>query len=132
MMGDQAIVVIKGAACAMYLHWNGREALEILEGAVPKMCQAHANYSMARLIGHACSLVAGSVGVLPAPKDQENVSKEYSLGDAGVVVYDCGTGDVNCYHGYLADDIEADSACCPHCGLPSKDHKGGNVGIPPK
>lgn len=107
-MGDRAVVLVKDAACGMYLHWAGREALDILTRAIPRMRSHDANYSMARLIGHAHSEVEGncSLGVVPPPKDYANILGSYSPGDAGVVLYDCETGVTQLSHGSLADEAK--------------------------
>lgn len=104
-MGDRSVIVIKGAPCAAYLHWNGEESLGWLKEAISHMRKGDDGYSMARLIADLCARVPGNrnVGVLDAPENEDAIDADYSHGDAGVIVYDCETGTARFWHGYLAD-----------------------------
>lgn len=104
-MGDRALVYVKDAPAALYLHWHGHEAIGILKGAIPRMRCGDPDYSSARLAGHAHTLVDGNCGLGLVEKPENLTPKyladEYSHGDAGVVVYDCKTGVATLAGGYL-------------------------------
>lgn len=85
-MGDRAVVKIKGASCAMYLHWNGSEAVALVEKALPRMRCGDSDYSMARLIGSCHNEIDGNCSLGVLPPDSE------SHGDNGIFVYNCATG----------------------------------------
>ena len=114
-MGDRAKIVIKDAPCAMYVHWGGHGALELLQRAIPGMRKGDEQYSMARLIGHAHTEISGNtgLGVVPAPEDCDQITEDYSPGDAGVIVYDCDTGTTTLWHGHLADQAQGHPLTLP-------------------
>jgi hypothetical protein len=102
-MGDRCIIYVKGAPAAVYLHWDGNRALELLRGAIPRMRLCDECFSSARLVGHIHTEISGnlSLGLIDPPKDFSAAGmREYSHGDAGVIVYDCSTGTIVTYAGY--------------------------------
>ncbi len=101
-MGDRVVIHVEGAPCSLYMHWGGEDAIDILKAAVPRMRCGDEMYSQARLIGMAHERVPGNtgVGVLPPP-DSLPPSKDYSHGDAGVILYNCSSGEATGHHGYL-------------------------------
>lgn len=111
-MGDRAMVFVEGACgdlapCGMYLHWGGSVVIDIISAAVKRMRKGDPGYSMARLIGCAHGKIAGnlSLGVVQASKtNSERDFVRTSPGDAGVAVYNCSTGRVRLFGGYLADE----------------------------
>jgi len=111
-MGDRCVIVVKDEnsfpSAGVYLHWNGYNAVELLTQAIPYMRKGDPDYSTARLIGCLHAVIEGNLGlgVLPAPsqKDAEHKFTKYSHGDAGVLVYDCGTGKLEAFSGYLTDE----------------------------
>lgn len=107
-MGDRAIFYVKEAKCAVFIHTGGKDAVESLKAAIPKMRWDDPDASTARLIG----VLAAKAG--PEPHDLIIVEKPtagqaaefytgYSKGDAGVLIYDCNNGELCCYAGYLSD-----------------------------
>jgi len=109
-MGDRCLISVKNGdeiGCTVYVHWRGSEALSMLRDAIPGMRQGDLSYSVARLTGQFHIDIPGnlSLGVFP-PLAQIPPKDDDSHGDAGILVYDCGTGETNAYHGYLADDNE--------------------------
>lgn len=112
-MGDRALIVVKDgneyAPCAVYLHWGGNNAPKLIGEAIEYMKgrEGDPEYATARLVGIAHERTKPhntSLGVLPAPEiaDIENGFTEYSHGDAGVAVWDCGTNEVIWFAGYHA------------------------------
>lgn len=115
-MGDRAIVLVvekdaqgkvTEASPTIYLHWNGTEALDWLQAAIPTMRMGDVPYSAARLVGYCCNQIDGNLGIgiwQPPSLAQMNDAEELgalSEGDAGVIVYDCRTGEASLYAGYL-------------------------------
>lgn len=107
-MGDRAVIYVKDSACALYLHWGGREVRKLLKKAAPTMRRDDPDYAQARLIGAACAMSPGitGIGVLPPPESLPP-SDDYSHGGAGVFVVDCKTGIVETFHGYGFDGEDA-------------------------
>lgn len=110
-MGDRGVVVIKDRACyssGIYVHYHGSALASMLEDAISSMRKDDAQYSAARLCGEFHNNIDGNTGLgilRPPTKDEvEDGFRGYSHGDAGVVVYDCSTGEVSCYGGYLERD----------------------------
>ena len=107
-MGDRAIVYVKNgidwAPCGVYVHWGGESILDDLKKALSRMRCEDEEYSMARLIGCLHEEIDGNtgLGVVGHPSDKEDIYN-FSPGDAGVLVYDCGNGKVKLYDGYLRD-----------------------------
>ena len=97
-MGDRVNIRIKAgeqaASCGVYLHWGGEGALDTLRNAIPAMRKGDPDYSTARLIGVLHKQMKGNTGLGVVPFDFED-------GDAGVVTYDCESGEVTCEKGYL-------------------------------
>lgn len=106
-MGDRSITIVKAganiAACGVYTHWRGEESVSDLKDAIPRMRANDPDYSAARLIGELHAKMEGNsgLGVVPPPADlKPETLKEYTHGDAGVLVYDCETGELSAYAGY--------------------------------
>lgn len=113
-MGDRAIIVVKSdqeiAPCAVYLHWSGAAALDLVQTAIERMKgrEGDVSYATARLIGICHEHVEGnlSLGVISAPSARNVLTgklDDYSHGDAGVIVWDCGTNVVQAFAGYHAE-----------------------------
>ena len=106
-MGNRVIMILKDSTetlpFAMYMHWNGSQALEILENAVPRMRRNQADYSIARLIGTAHNQIDGNLSLGVISIDLKAKYNDITHGDAGIVVFDCGSGMVKCHAGYLAE-----------------------------
>ena len=106
-MGDRCLIQVKSgdelADCAVYLHWSGTEAVDMLKRAIPGMRADDTGYSTARLIGSLHGEIKGnySLGVMPVVDSKDPAADSH--GDAGVIVYDCGTGATTFHGGYLAD-----------------------------
>ena len=111
-MGDRVLIVVKSgdeiAPCCAYLHWSGSECLALLKAAISRMRCGDVGYSTARLIGmlHEALPTNLGLGVFPAP-EKIPPPDSYSHGDAGVVVYDCLEGTIECFGGYLVGSDEA-------------------------
>ena len=108
-MGNRATIFVKDrngyAPAGVYLHWSGREALDWLKEAVPRMRKGDSHYSAARLCGECHVRLPGnlSLGLLKAPEDDEELlAEDFSPGDAGILVYNCETGETRLLDGYLA------------------------------
>lgn len=116
-MGDRCLiqVVDSGVAsardvapCSVYLHCDGDRAIGWLRRAIPVMRVGDVSYSTARLIGVFHTLRPGNLGLgVMDPVDLDNIAG-CTQGDAGVVVYDCTTGQVELAGGYLAKMYGAD------------------------
>ena len=104
-MGDRAIIHVKDSACSAYLHWDGASNIELLNQAIPTMRYDDPDYSQARLIGVLHNAISGNsgLGVMPPPSEEDYAQNmlDYSHGDAGVIIYDCKTGELQVYNGYL-------------------------------
>ena len=116
-MGDRCIILIEDshglndAAC--YLHWAGSEAIELIKEAIPCMRKGDSTYSLARLIGFLHTKIKGNLSLGCFGIDVQKPLSDISNGDAGIVVYNCETGIINCAEGYLSD------------------RSGENLGVPP-
>ena len=118
-MGDRAIIVVKSgdeySPCGIYFHWSGEKAIEYLQMGINETRPDDVGYLVARIIGEAHGDIDGglSLGVIDPPNvfDTRFNWSDYSHGDAGVIVYDCGTGVVEYHGGYLglpAEDPDCD------------------------
>lgn len=122
-MGDRVLVqVVSGSDVAdatIYGHWAGESAIETIRAAVPTMRLGDPRYSAARLCAAFCGRAPGNtgVGILRRLADAANPTENESHGDAGIIVYDCTTGDAKYFHGYLAD---ADPPSPTNLGIPPK------------
>ncbi len=110
-MGDRGVIVVKQedevAAAAVYVQWSGDRLIELLTAAIPRMRRWDASYSVARLVGVLHESIEGNtgLGLVEPPRDLEPATLEdLSDGDAGVIVYDCGTGLATYHGGYLCED----------------------------
>lgn len=118
-MGDRVLFVChRGGdyiSPAVYGHWIGHEALELLVAAAPTMRKDDSGYAAARLCGHLCAESpkdALGVGLHKAPENLEPATlQKFSHGDAGVVVIDVSSGKWECFGGYLAHDEELRVGC---------------------
>lgn len=101
------------APCSVYLHWDGDRAIGWLREAIPAMQLGDLIYSTARMIGVFHTLRPGNLGLgVMDPVNLDNIAG-CTQGDAGVVVYDCTTGQVELAGGYLAKMYGADSFWLP-------------------
>jgi len=116
-MGDRAIIHVKDACCAAYVHWDGDIAIKLLKQAIPNMRRDDPDYSQARLIGVLHNAIVGNtgLGVTASPKEEDytNDMLDYSQGDAGVVIYNCSTGETKVYQGYLEQENLPDKLDIP-------------------
>ena len=139
-MGDRAtIVVIAGeddsrdfnisGSCGVqiYSHWGGEDIVDIITKGIPALRQGDAPYSAARLCAVLCNNVPDTnLGVGLFGVNVDDFATRFQImspGDAGVVVYNCRTGNIQTFAGYLSD--------------PDKEHLGGSptpkfIGVPPK
>ncbi len=125
-MGDRVLIIFKSDdnghshAPAVYGHWSGHEMPELLAAATEAgwLRKGDVGYSAARLCGWMCKQSDGctGVGIIAAPDDlsKETLTK-FSHGDAGVLVVDVDTGEVETFGGYtkpfrIAGKDEAASA----------------------
>lgn len=111
-MGDRAIVVFKSdktheISPIVYLHWNGCDIWNYLNGAVSRMPIGDLPYATARFIGYCHNNIEGclSLGVQESSLDgdySERIAqlKKESPGDAGVFLVDVDTGVVKVFGGY--------------------------------
>jgi len=132
-MSDHVLILIKNGddycQVGCYMQWMGSAALSLIESALPRMQRRDAMLSMARLIGTCHEVIEGNKGLgvnsLPEigagesglpPVEKDSAWEDISPGDAGIVVYDCTSGIVECHAGYLENNN--DNRTC--------------IGIPPK
>lgn len=108
-MGDRVLVIFKhndgSHTPAVYGHWCGHDMPELLVDAfrAGELRPGDAGYSAARLCGWLCKTHPGctGVGLINAPNNLEaETLKEFSHGDAGVLVVDADTGKVETFGGY--------------------------------
>ncbi len=110
-MGDRVLVVFKdryGTSPALYGHWSGDSIVDVLSEAAPTMRAGDKGYALARACAALCSHVPGalSVGIHAGPKDLlPSTLKEFSHGDAGVLVVDVDTGEMTAFGGYLTGRV---------------------------
>jgi len=108
-MGDRGVIVVTTSGgemppCGVYVHWHGSSLPGLLPEAIKRMRKGDVAYATARLIGYLHEQIEGPLclGVLEPPKDLTDDSlREYSQGDAGVVILNCTTGEVRAVGGYL-------------------------------
>ncbi len=113
-MGDRAVFVCheegENYSPGIYIHLGGREALELLRSAAPRMNMYDASEAAARLCGFLHENLSGSTGIallpppVPGPDGKINWDP-YSPGDAGVIVIDVVNARAECFEGYLAGDV---------------------------
>lgn len=98
---------------AVYLHWGARGFPRLVDALRARMDdrRGDVSYASARLIGLAHESIPGnlSLGTWNAPHAGNPVecweaitSEDYSPGDGGVVLIDCGDFSVYACHGYLS------------------------------
>jgi hypothetical protein len=114
-MSDVAVVMVKDNRelnkVIVYIHSNGAEALTHLRNALPRMRKNDSTYSTARLIGYLHTQISDNLGLGCWPAgtgDLDAIIESYEDVDAGFLLYDCSTGIVKCYNGYLCDEIPDD------------------------
>jgi hypothetical protein len=110
-MGNRVLVLCtddgKTADAAVYAHWLGDGAVDIIKETAPRLRKKDASCSAAALcaaiwrhadMGHGYV----SVGLLPAPPDLETATLrgDYNHGDAGVFVVNTTTGEVRQFLSY--------------------------------
>ena len=121
-MGDRVIFVChdKGGdiAPAIYGHWQGSDALELLGKAASVMRKDDPSYAAARLCGVIHSQRPDrrtGLGLIHPPTDcNPDTLARFSHGDAGVIAIDVSDGSWACYGGYLSrepDEGEQRPAC---------------------
>lgn len=99
---------------AVYGHWSGYHALEVVESLKKRMHDrlSDVSYTTARLIQELVGDDPGNLGFgcWNAPQGVPSVvwgvinDREYSHGDAGVILIDCRDFKVFAHGGYAADD----------------------------
>ena len=107
-MGDRVLITFtqdgENYSPAVYMHWSGSEAPDMIRAAALVMRKGDESYSAARFCGE-CHKALGmkhgpvGLGILPGPQPNENW-EEYSHGDAGVYVVNVATGEVQAHGGY--------------------------------
>ncbi len=110
-MGDRGVIVVKDgdrSGAGIYTHWGGSKLLDSLKAAIPTMRKGDSGYSAARLCASMCNEHPGNkgIGLLPPPQGASHSQDAYTQGDAGVLVYDCYTGETTAFGGYLSDNEE--------------------------
>lgn len=104
-MGDRVLVTFttndNDYTPAIYLHWQGHKAAEMIREAQPLMRKNDPAYAAARFCGFCASQISGvlGLGIVPGPSAEVDWD-EYSHGDAGVYVVNVETGEVQCHGGY--------------------------------
>lgn len=118
-MGDRALVILTDKnktdiSPTIYFHWAGDDVIGLIEKLKNLMGQRSddVEYSCARLIGIAHVEYPGnsSLGVWCTPQEVINAIKandfdalrDYSPGDAGIVIVNIDDFTWQTYHGYLA------------------------------
>lgn len=100
-MGDRAIVRFddeRGAVAGVYLHWNGKDVMDWLRAAAPRMRKGDASYAAARFCGYAHERIDGGLSLgLMRPDDCTPESAEWQ--DRGMYIVDCRTGSVRQVYG---------------------------------
>ena len=111
-MGDRVVITFtdddESFSPAVYMHWNGQEAPDMIRAAQPVMRREDSSYSAARFCGECHKAVRGvtGLGLVDAPVGSEAFPidwNSYSHGDAGVYVVNTTTGEVKCHGGYGED-----------------------------
>lgn len=108
-MGDRWVTVFRSEdgwhSPGVYSHNYGHSAVAKLTEAAPSLRHKDASYSAARLAAYLCNGTSLNLGVgivdAPTESDRKDGYKEYSHGDAGVIVVDCVTWKAQPYAGYL-------------------------------
>ena len=121
-MGDRALIIVTDRRRAevspvIYTHWGGSTVPAVLDDAWELMGDRTGNvgYAAARIVGILHERTPGnlSLGVWNTPQtiqsairsgdadDLADALEDYSHGNAGVVLYDCSTGEWTAYGGYL-------------------------------
>jgi hypothetical protein len=103
-MGDRANITFTDGSDfspTVYLHWNGSDAEKLLREAMPKMRAGDLGYAVARFVGHCCEKIPGplSLGLFNGPESADQCAKQ-SPGDAGAILVNICTGDVQTFGGY--------------------------------
>lgn len=105
-MGDRVLVAFTdddgtSYSPAVYMHWGGSDAADMIKAAVPHMRRGDALYAAARFCGECHKQLPGVTGLgLMAGPDAGADWDEYSHGDAGVYLVDVNTGKVDARGGY--------------------------------
>lgn len=108
-MGDRVLVTFTDKdntdyTPAIYMHWAGDAAAELIRNAQPMLRRGDPSYAAARFCGECHKSLTGELGLglLDAPKPSEPgfAWEDYSHGDAGVYVVNVDTGEVACHAGY--------------------------------
>jgi hypothetical protein len=107
-MGDRGIVVFKAGehiSPAVYVHWHGENLPELLREAAPTLRANDPDYAAARFCGHVANKAKGKtgVGIFNTTTLADVRDREFSHGDAGVVIVDVGTGEIEAINGYLSE-----------------------------
>jgi hypothetical protein len=108
-MGDRVLFVCHDGgseiAPAIYGHWCGYEALDMLAAAAPRMRKGDVSYAAARLCGYLHEQNKGALGlglIAPPESIEPDTLAKFSHGDAGVVAVNVNDGSWTLHGGYLA------------------------------
>jgi len=113
-MGERVLFIVKNkqgeyGPCAVYGHWSGDKAHQIIAALRERMGDRtdDVSYATARLFGVMHERIPGnlSLGAYPLPDDFEAATLEaYSHGDGGVLVINCHDWSVQAYGGYWGEN----------------------------
>ena len=119
-MGDRVLFIVHNKSAGdmeveyspvIYGHNSGYVSAKLLNKLHERMSGRRGDvaYACARLIGIMHEDIPGnlSLGVWNLPEDfrkEAGYLTEMSHGDAGVILYDCNDGSVECYGGYMSGD----------------------------
>lgn len=107
-MGDRALITVtdgKEFSPTCYLHWHGVDVPYILNDlhVLMENRRGDVSYTFARLVGICHELISGNMSLGVLHSSSAKWDKE-SHGDAGAILYNCATGEVQLYDSYLGDD----------------------------
>lgn len=114
-MGDRAVVIFRSSdksevSPTVYLHWNGSNVPAYLKqlDELMKDRKGDVSYACARFIGICHEEIPGnlSLGVFQTDVDTYE-RRDYSHGDAGVIIVNCDDFSWTAFGGYLATHEDA-------------------------
>ena len=109
-MSDSCLFLIKDnttPVChevALYMHWNGKNAIELLELSIDEMRRNDAPMSLARLTGVVTRYFSKTNLSVACFSINPNELCDFFGYDAGILLYDCFSGLLKISKGYLKDD----------------------------
>lgn len=115
-MGNRVVVLCKDDGSTegcyspgVYLHWGGDDVIKYIKEASQYMRKGDPLYAIARFCGVCHEEMEEKVlglGLVKAPRqeDIEDGFEEYSPGDAGVVVINTDSGELEAFAGYLKEN----------------------------